>query len=1319
MANRQHVLAAIPAPERSLFLATVKLAQQVGADPATNGTRIVSTTIRQSNAQGEPLSVGEWSRQTIVQNSDWLVKIAKRDKDISKNGSGVVRITFGNGYDALVAIDCEEFPKEISEINRVGVVVCVSTVDDDDDSTRLKYRGVLNPSDSIFEHLQACIEGGRHEQDIRIYIHTDVNPWTTLDESIERTEIYRVKTNRNDPFSMGRMEHMVPLEEQLQATGKVGKLEGGIKSAAKNASPKKTAKNTLAAASEAPPAAAVTKAAPPAAVAHDTPGEDSQHRFKFSRKEYILISKAFKGKWSKFEVRRAERICKAANGKLSKHDITVNDPKFTDKQVKKAKRIYKAAKAALKKDNINPPAMHKRSLEGSLGESGSDYNTDDADADLWSDGDVDDWDSSSLTETSSGGAVPTELAGLRLDMRQYIAMPLSTYENSGNSQILNIAAPGTMKGLFSPCTRLLDLLESQGRLAPRREGLQELNLDVSTEDLLSAEMAFTYEDLYAMLGNRNTIAWLTPHTAVARKGGREGGRGVKLWGHLHKSCRFHFNVDGDEIFAFGRSPEHLLEICDVVLRLLAASVVHSLILVGSWNSPAGALINAPTWAYLMEQCQSLNGLTLKYLEMDENNCRVLGGYSRPGLEIELFRCNFTSAGTSALVEVLGRDQGPTKLDRCGFDNFVLANGLRGSSRLESFRPCLSDNIGVANQELLAIAGFLKENKGLVEFWLPRHGLRVTDETWGAICDSLKTHPTLEVLDLRVTYSDTEPPLAPAVIKFRMQALVNMLKVNMSIHTIRLPDQHHSEHELFQGSGIPFLETNRTYQLRPRVHAIQKTRNASTENEAQWTMERLFSPCTRLRDLLHDGLLEHDGLGLLENEDPDFELLQELEELNLDVSTEELLSAERAFTYADLYAMLGNDKTVAWLTPHAAVVRHGKGLDYLVGGYSMYGISFNVDGKEIDALVHTAEQLFEICDVVFRLLAASAVHSVIQKNWHCSDDRRLITAPTLAYLMDQCQSLKFLSLHQIHLDGDHCRVLGAYSRPDLEIVLTEIAMTDCNITGAGGASIAMAEVIGHNQGPTKLDHCDIDNCDLANGLRGNSRLKSFRSSISGNLGNGNREVLAIAGALRENKGLVDMNLICHDFNLNDETWDALCDSLKTHPTLEVLDISMNLYNTEPPLAPAVINSRIQALVNMLKVNMTMHTIRLPDKHHSEHELFQGSVITYIETNRTNQLRSRVRAIQKTRPIAYRAKVLGRALLEVRTDPNRFWMLLSGNAEVAFSSTTVTTTLAVNLPATATVGASANAATVVANPVATAAPAVNFATPASGQKRKACA
>jgi hypothetical protein len=37
---------------------------------------------------------------------------------------------------------------------------------------------------------------------------------------------------------------------------------------------------------------------------------------------------------------------------------------------------------------------------------------------------------------------------------------------------------------------------------------------------------------------------------------------------------FFFIVDGKVIDALARSPEYLLEICDVALRLLAASAVH-------------------------------------------------------------------------------------------------------------------------------------------------------------------------------------------------------------------------------------------------------------------------------------------------------------------------------------------------------------------------------------------------------------------------------------------------------------------------------------------------------------------------------------------------------------------------------------------------------------------------------------------------------------------------------------------------------------------------------------------------------------------------
>jgi hypothetical protein len=60
----------------------------------------------------------------------------------------------------------------------------------------------------------------------------------------------------------------------------------------------------------------------------------------------------------------------------------------------------------------------------------------------------------------------------------------------------------------------------------------------------------------------------------------------------------------------GLSPEHLLEISDIVLRLLAASVIHSVNIDDDWIWSDGELINAPALAYLMAQSPSLNLLSL-------------------------------------------------------------------------------------------------------------------------------------------------------------------------------------------------------------------------------------------------------------------------------------------------------------------------------------------------------------------------------------------------------------------------------------------------------------------------------------------------------------------------------------------------------------------------------------------------------------------------------------------------------------------------------------------------------------------------------------
>jgi hypothetical protein len=186
--------------------------------------------------------------------------------------------------------------------------------------------------------------------------------------------------------------------------------------------------------------------------------------------------------------------------------------------------------------------------------------------------------------------------------------------------------------------------------------------------------------------------------------------------------------------------------------------------------------------------------------------------------------------------------------------------------------------------------------------------------------------------------------------------------------------------------------------------------------------------------------------------------------------------------------------------------------------------------------------------------------------------------------------------------------------------------------------------------------------------------------SGSLDDVNRPVLAIAGTPKENTDLVVFYLsYCL---LTDETWNAVCDSLKAHPTLQVLRLPGPIRPLGVvPLALVMLKSRIQALADMLKVNMSIHTIRLSGRYSGDNELFRGGVIPYLERNR---LRPRVGAIQKARPIAYRAKVLGRAFHAVRTDANSLWMLLSGNPEVAFPSTTAT-----SLPTPATAVATSDA------------------------------
>jgi hypothetical protein len=194
---------------------------------------------------------------------------------------------------------------------------------------------------------------------------------------------------------------------------------------------------------------------------------------------------------------------------------------------------------------------------------------------------------------------------------------------------------------------------------------------MSTEDLLSSTRGLTFPySTYDILRKRLAIilwpSWLRCSLYADRS----------IYccyevNHCRTTIVFNFTADGKGVCVRSFSEQHTLEFCAVLARLVTRCRVHSLVI-------DTALIRSRTLSYLMEHCQSLKCLELRQVHLDEDDCRVLGEYSRPDLDIELIECRVEA---TALAEILGRNRGPTKLDFCYVDNVVIADGLRRNTRL--------------------------------------------------------------------------------------------------------------------------------------------------------------------------------------------------------------------------------------------------------------------------------------------------------------------------------------------------------------------------------------------------------------------------------------------------------------------------------------------------------------------------------------------------------------------------------------------------------------------------------------------------------------
>jgi hypothetical protein len=155
-----------------------------------------------------------------------------------------------------------------------------------------------------------------------------------------------------------------------------------------------------------------------------------------------------------------------------------------------------------------------------------------------------------------------------------------------------------------------------------------------------------------------------------------------------------------------------------------------------------------------------------------------------GLELQLSECVLTAAAKDVLKSDIGLRRIKITLDRCDSDTGLLADVLDGTSIVKGYSlKNYNDDKDRDERELAACVHALKHNQGLVQFSFGGHVIRT--DTLIAILHSLKTHPTLEHLNLYLS-SVTRVSLSEGVDKLAlMKAIADMLQVNRVIQEIEL------------------------------------------------------------------------------------------------------------------------------------------------------------------------------------------------------------------------------------------------------------------------------------------------------------------------------------------------------------------------------------------------------------------------------------------------------------------------------------------------------------------------------------------------------
>lgn len=138
----------------SSMVATAKLANSKLNDKKSNSSVVVRSSVPKLTNAGGVYTVAQWARKCVEDNLEFIVKLCRR----SDPKATAVILTYGDAGETqtLVLFDdhINKSPTDMKKIPMVGVGVSSSYADDKRDETKMAAGGVLQATDSIWEHLR-------------------------------------------------------------------------------------------------------------------------------------------------------------------------------------------------------------------------------------------------------------------------------------------------------------------------------------------------------------------------------------------------------------------------------------------------------------------------------------------------------------------------------------------------------------------------------------------------------------------------------------------------------------------------------------------------------------------------------------------------------------------------------------------------------------------------------------------------------------------------------------------------------------------------------------------------------------------------------------------------------------------------------------------------------------------------------------------------------------------------------------------------------------------------------------------------------------